>query len=131
MTPTPPHPDLLAALAQRLPERVRVSEDARGNKFYYAWRGASPGFTGHSAHVYTWSKHHDMLGRPGALILADALREEIESRGWEWGIEGNAKQATGTIWRQGDTPDHCHVAIAPTPAHALACAMVAALEREG
>ena len=135
MTPAPPLPDLLAALAQRVPERFEVADAANGSVFYYAWRGAAPGFTGHFAHVYTRSPLPellgDALGRGSALILEDALREECESRGWEWGIVGNATQTIGTVWRQGDTPDHCHVAIAPTPAHALACAMVAALSAEG
>lgn len=59
-----------------------------------------------------------------------ACREEIESRGWEWGIEGKAGQSVAHVWRSGLTPDNCHVTPAPTPAEALLTALVAAVEGE-
>lgn len=121
MTPAPPLPDLLAALAQRVPERVQYlpAEAMARVKLWGCWQRVYLDETG------------DIVTHAGASYLELSLREEINSRGWEWSIEGNATQATGTVWRQGDTPDHCHVATAPTPAHALACAMVAALSGEG
>ena len=121
MTPAPPLPDLLAALARRVPERVQYlpAEALARIKLRCYWQRVYLDETG------------DIVTHVGASYLELSLREEVDSRGWEWGIEANATQATGTVWRQGNTPDHCHVAIAPIPAHALACAMVAALSREG
>lgn len=128
MTPTK-LPELLAALAERLPERFETADAGNGDKFYYAWRGAALGFTGHFAHVYTHSTHpallnHD-LGRESALILEDALREECVALGWGWSIQTNLSMgkpyeaciAWNDSYGEGDTP-----------AEALCKAMLDALE---
>lgn len=113
-------PDTLARLSELVPERVwRVNWKLK-IKLGSGWL---------DCYIETNTSGWEPVAL-GQVIVEAALREEINSRGWEWGIEGNANQATGTVWRQGDTPDHCHVATAPTPAHALACAMVAALSGE-
>ena len=134
MTPAPPLPDLLAALAQRVPERFEVADAANGSVFYYAWRGAAPGFTGHFAHVYTRSPLPELLGdaldRESALILEDALREECDKRGWMWRIFALPHQEGSGAEIEKKILSKVFSAYAPTPAHALACAMVAALSGE-
>ena len=115
MTPAPPLPDLLAALAQRVPERVLWSD-------------------GDSARIRVGGQliYLDLLD-PAQCgpWLEYALREECDEREWEWELEGKAGKAVATVWNGAGGAEYCHLGITPSPAHALACAMVAALGGEG
>ena len=120
MTPAPPLPELLAALAQRLPERVQYlpAEAMARVKLWSCWQRVYLDETG------------DIVTHAGASYLELSLREECDERGMPWTVQAiydHGLEYSASVIGTGDARD----AIAPTPAHALACAMVAALSAEG
>ncbi|GGI95247.1 hypothetical protein [Deinococcus wulumuqiensis] len=119
MTPTK-LPELLAALAERLPERVQYlpAEAMARVKLWGCWQRVYLDETG------------DIVTHAGASYLELSLREECDAREWEWELEGKAGKVVATVWNGAGGAEYCHLGITPSPAHALACAMVAALSGE-
>lgn len=123
----PTLPDTLTRLAELLPRRAPVELDGFGNRHFYAWQDAAPGQTGHFAHVYVQSRFHELLSPHGARMLRAALEEECRLRGWEWSageVKATAERPPEPWAKVGLGP----TIFADTPAHALALALVQALE---
>jgi len=122
MTPAPPLPDLLAALAQRVPERVQYlpAEAVARVKLWGCWQRVYLDETG------------DIVTHAGASYLELSAREEIKSRGWHAAyvptIDG--QRLAVTIYRNGSA-ETLGMAWGDTHAEALALALVQALEGEG
>ena len=134
---TPTLPETLARLAERVPERVRIDPDV-----------AAPGldiacvyFAGHW-HV-TWELRpeglHDFQDGLSSCLLRAALEEEIEARGWTCRQEsrpgGSSSRHHAYVYllarplgEASYTPTH-H-GRADSPAHALALALLSALEAQ-
>lgn len=137
MTPTPPLPDLLAALAQRLPERVRMEQRFSGGTQYISvrdtnWERLLPRGGGWllACFIDPAAEAGYTLGPHGDYLILECLVQECTERGMPWTVQAiydHGLEYSASVIGTGDARD----AIAPTPAHALACAMVAALSGEG
>lgn len=122
MTP-PTLPTTLTRLAELLPERVRIDPHREASYAEVRVRGEWQYVYCITPDSPAWASHG-----LGEMWLEAALREEIESRGWYWMTER-------CDWPSGDyrasisaTGTWAYVGYAPTPAHAIALALLAALE---
>ncbi|WP_407543755.1 hypothetical protein Q0M94_28540 (plasmid) [Deinococcus radiomollis] len=130
----PTLPDTLRALSERLPERFRTDDGA----FQVHLPITRAGRLNHWETLFYQDEDGSgwELDDLSSLPMWEwALREEIEARGWLWGVEsGHFSHGYQVVLKTRPpvfaSSTELAVAYAPTPAHALALALLRALDAE-
>lgn len=122
-----PWEETLRELAQRLPERARLSV-SRGGAAVEVRYSDYP-FNDGWITVGLMTDTFRPLTSSGLLFLEAALREACEERGWRWQVRGGKKPELARACVTSGAPEHpreCRED-APTPVEALALALLRAL----
>lgn len=121
-------PDVLEALAARLPARVRVRPDPEPG-----WRMVLVLVERAWQTIYEITPtSYGSTEVMSDAMLEYALREECEARGWQWTVKCGeaAGRYTARVYRGAVHQVTAHHGVADTPAEALARALLSALEAQ-
>ena len=127
MTAPMPLPELLIQLATVLPERVAIQPTVKVPRFLQTFEVL---VAGEVRDIWELGRLelYDMVDGLAPLLLEMALREEVEARGWMWHIDSDWNGAgSQAVIRTADdqTLAGC---LGPTPALALAGALLQVLK---